>query len=183
MAILKVLPNKPLTLSLKFPLPIEKQGKWGLQYLYTLSEPDALIYLPPIAHDEIQKLHAGPGEPFILTKSIGQGNQAQWKVERIQQPSAPANVSKPERPVEVQNGPIAPKSSTNGKVPAIMQAPEVLQTRQSKAMAKQLIAAIDAGIAAIAYAKSQNFPLELTSRDICAIAISGSIQQFREGVY
>jgi hypothetical protein len=25
--------------------------------------------------------------------------------------------------------------------------------------------------------------LELTSRDICAIAISGSIQQFREGVY
>jgi hypothetical protein len=64
-----------------------------------------------------------------------------------------------------------------------MQAPEVLSTRQSKAMARQLIAAIDAGIAATAYAKAQNFPLELTSRDICAIAISGSIQQFREGVY
>ncbi len=89
----------------------------------------------------------------------------------------------PERPVTDPIG-VVRSIPQNGKVPvAVMQAPEQLQTRQSKAMAKQLIAAIDAGIAATAYAKSQNFPLELTSRDICAIAISGSIQQFREGVY
>ena len=136
----------------------------------------------PLTHEEIQKLHAGPGEPFTLTKSIGQGNQAVWKVERIQ-PSGPVNVSSQSRPVAAITSSSTPKSITNVKPVAVMQAPEVLSTRQSKAMARQLIAAIDAGIAATAYAKAQNFPLELTSRDICAIAISGSIQQFREGVY
>jgi hypothetical protein len=128
MAIIKIIPNKPLTLSLKFPSPIEKQGKWGLQYLYTLSEPDGVIYLPPIAHDEIQKLHAGAGEPFTILKTIGHGNQAQWKVERIVQnqgqnggnvqpdvqPSAPANVSNPERPAPAFVPREQPKSITNG---------------------------------------------------------------------
>jgi hypothetical protein len=180
--IVKVQPNKPLTLSLQYPSAIEKQGKYGLQFLYTLENGDGL-FVPPIAHQEIQSLHVGANEPFTLLKTIGQGNQAVWKVERIvTRPDGPQN-AKQNRPASEVTLP-APKISTNGRAPvAVMQAPEVLQTRQSKAMAKQLIAAIDAGIAAIAYAKSQNFPLELTSRDICAIAISGSIQQFREGVY
>lgn len=182
MAIIRPEPNKPLTLSLKYASAQEKQGKYGKQFLYTV-EPNDVIYLPPIAHDEIQKLHAGPGEPFTLTKSIGQGNQAQWKVERIT-PSAPLK-AETERPVSQIGVTLTPKSSTNGKAPiAVMPAAApTLSTPQSKAMLRQLIAAIDAGIAATAYAKSQNFPLELTSRDICAIAISGSIQQFREGVY
>jgi hypothetical protein len=171
---------------LKYRNVYEKKANGQIEFKYTLENGDALL-VPPIAHEEIQQLHAGDGEPFTILKTIGQGNQAIWKVERIVQSDGPAKLKvsvNPGRPVPTTE---QPKSITNGKAPvsvvSVMQAPEVLSTRQSKAMARQLIAAIDAGIAAVAYAKSQNFPLELTSRDICAIAISGSIQQFREGVY
>ena len=182
MAIIRPEPNKPLTVSLLYASAKEKLGRNGMDFMYTLVGGNAL-FVPPIAHAEIQALHAGPGEPFTLTKSIKQGNQAQWKVERIA-PSAPQK-AETERPVSQIGVTLSPKSSTNGKasVAVMPAAAPTLSTPQSKAMLRQLIAAIDAGIAATAYAKSQNFPLELTSRDICAIAISGSIQQFREGVY
>jgi hypothetical protein len=191
-------PNKPLTVSLLYPSAKEKQGRSGIDFMYTLVGGNAL-FVPPIAHDEIQKLHAGPGEPFTLTKTIGQGNQAVWKVERLTrkdteshseahkriygtQPSGPEK-AEPNRPTE--NGRIAPKSITNGKatVAVMPAAAPTLATPQSRALARQLIAAIDAAIAATAYAKTQNFPFELTSRDICALAITGGIQVFKEGVY
>jgi len=180
--ILKPVPNQPLTLSLQYPSAIEKQGKYGKQFLYTLEGGD-IIYLPPVAHDEIQKLHAGPGEPFTLTKSIGKGNQAVWKVERIIQPSDPANVSIPSRPDS--QAPIAPKSITNGKAPvAVMPATApTLATPQSKTLIRQLIATIDAVKVARDYAKQQGIDFEPTSRDICALAITGGIQVFKEGVY
>jgi hypothetical protein len=179
MAIIKPLPNVPLTVSLKYSSAKEKPGKYGLQFLYTLENGDAL-FVPPIAHDEIQKLHAGPGEPFTLLKTIGQGNAAVWKVERIQ-PSAPAK-AEPTRPAPLLKAGNGNQPTTNGRV-AVMPAPAPLTTPQSRALANQLIAAIAAGIAATAYARSQNFPFELTSRDICALAITGGIQSFKEGAY
>jgi hypothetical protein len=121
MAIIKIIPNKPLIVNLMYPSAKEKQCRAGIDFMYTLQGGHAL-FVPPIAHDEIQKLHAGPGEPFTLTKTIGQGNQAVWKVERM---SAP--VPTPERPAmstpkaAANNQPIAPKSITNGRV-AVMPA-------------------------------------------------------------
>jgi hypothetical protein len=182
--ILQIHPDQPLKLSLKYRNAYEKTVNGSVQFKYTLDNGD-ILYLPPIAHAEIQSLNPAAREPFTLTKSIAQGNQAVWKVERIQ-PSAPVENKLPKRPALAasESTTVTPKPITNGvKAVSVMPTPEPLSTRQSKAMARQLIAAIDAGIAAVAYAKSQNFPLELTSRDICAIAISGSIQQFREGVY
>lgn len=182
--IIKILPNKPLTLSLQFSSAIEKQGKYGLQFLYTLENGDGL-YLPPIAHAEIQSLHVGPREPFTLTKSIGQGNQAQWKVERIVQPSAPAKADL-ERPaaVGVLNSTASiQQHTTKAPVRVMPAAAPSLTTPQSRAMVKQLFAAIDAIKLATDYAKSQQVPFEPTSRDICALAITGGIQVFKEGVY
>jgi hypothetical protein len=180
--ILTIEPDKPLSVSLKYRNAYEKQVNGAVQFKYTLENGDALL-VPPIAHEEIQQLHAGAGEPFTILKTIEEGKQAVWKVERIGKPGAPEKAINTERPASHPIG-VSRSIPQNGKTPvAVMQTPEPLSTRQSKAMARQLIAAIDAGIAAVAYAKSQNFPLELTSRDICAIAISGSIQQFREGVY
>jgi hypothetical protein len=192
MAIIKIIPNKPLIVNLLYASAKEKQGQYGLQYLYTLEGGHAL-FVPPIAHDEIQKLHAGPGEPFTLTKSIGEGNQAVWKVERVvqndrnvqpvAQPSAPST-DETKRPASDVNA-VVPKFTTNGnkQVAVMPAAAPTLATPQSRTLARQLIAAIDAGIAATAYAKTQNFPFELTSRDICALAITGGIQVFKEGVY
>jgi hypothetical protein len=199
--IVKVEPNKPLALSLKYSSAQEKQGKYGKQFLYTLSEPDGVIYLPPIAHDEIQKLHAGPGEPFTLTKTIGQGNQAQWKVERIIAPGDPVGADQPDRPAQLLNerNYIAPKSITFQSTPdkgdrqqsitkgkstvAVIPTAPTLATPQSKTLIRQLIATIDAVKVARDYAKQQGVDFEPTSRDICALAITGGIQVFKEGVY
>ncbi len=203
MAIIKPVPNKPLTLSLQFPSAIEKQGKYGLQFLYTLTNGD-LIYLPPIAHQEIQSLHPGPSEPFTLTKTIGEGNQAVWKVERCvrknteshadahkriygnQPDGSEKNAPIPNRPAsELNRNNIAPKSITNGKPPvAVMPlAAPSLTTPQSRAMVKQLFAAVDACKLTKDYAKTQGIEFEPTADIICRVAITAGIQVFREGAY
>ncbi len=170
-------------MSLKYVSAQEKEGKYGKQFLYTLAEPDGVIYLPPIAHQEIQSLHPGPGEPFTLLKTIGQGNQAVWKVERIA-PSGSGNANQ-NHSEAVANPEHQPKSITNGKAPvAVMPAAApTLATPQSKTLIRQLIATIDAVKVARDYAKQQGVDFEPTSRDICALAITGGIQVFKEGVY
>lgn len=186
MAIIKVEPNKPLTLSLKYASAIEKEGKYGKQFLYTLAEPDGVIYLPPIAHQEIQSLHPGPGEPFTLTKTIGQGNQAVWKVERIATPDGPPLEAQTSRPVIPER--IAPKSITNGNgnkspVRVMPNAAPTLTTRQSSAIVRQLIAAVDACKLTQEYARSQGMTFEPNADIICRLAITSGIQSFKEGVY
>jgi hypothetical protein len=196
MAIIKIVPNKPLTVNLLYPSAKEKKGHSGIDFMYTLEGGHAL-FVPPIAHDEIQKLHAGPGEPFTLTKTIGPGNQAVWKVERIlqnqgqngenvglvRQPSDPANMSIPSRPVdEVPNG-CSPKSITKAPVTVMPAAAPSLTTPQSRAMVKQLFAAVDACKLTQDYAKQQGIEFEITSDIICRVAITAGIQVFREGVY
>ena len=185
MSIIKVEPNKPLTLSLKNPIGQEVKGQYGIQFKYSL-EPNDLIYLPPIAHAEIQNLHAGPGEPFTLLKTIGHGNQAVWKVERIATPDGPPLEAETSRPVAPER--IAQKSITNGNgskspVRVMPNSTATLSTRQSSAMVRQLIAAVDACKLAQDYAKSQDIDFEITSDIICRVAITGGIQSFKEGVY
>ncbi len=183
MAIIRPEPNKPLTVNLLYPSAKEKQGRSGIDFMYTLVGGNAL-FVPPVAHAEIQNLHAGPGEPFTLTKSIGQGNQAVWKVERIIQPDGPEN-AKQDRPALRQLSGLAQQPITNGKAPvAVMPATApTLATPQSKTLIRQLIATIDAVKVARDYAKQQGVEFEPTSRDICALAITGGIQVFKEGVY
>jgi hypothetical protein len=184
--IVKVQPNKPLIVNLLYASAIEKQGKYGLQFLYTLDNGDGL-FVPPIAHQEIQSLHVGPGEPFTLLKTIGQGNQAVWKVERVIRPDGPENANQ-NRPAPTSQTSIAPKSITNGKAPvAVMPtaAPTVapISTPQSKTLLRQLIAAIEVTHAAKIYAKGLGMDIEFTGTDIRALAITGGIQVFKEGVY
>jgi hypothetical protein len=177
MAIIRPEPNKPLTINLKYRNVYEKKVDGQIEFKYTLDNGDAL-FVPPIAHDEIQKLHAGAGEPFTLTKSIGQGNQAVWKVERIVQPDGPENANQ-NRPAPAT----LPKSITNGRVAVMPATAPTLATPQSKTLIRQLIATIDAVKVARDYAKQQGVEFEPTSRDICALAITGGIQVFKEGTY
>jgi hypothetical protein len=53
-----------------------------MQFLYTLANGDGL-FVPPIAHDDIQSLHVEAGEPFTLLKS-DRGGKITWSVERVQ---------------------------------------------------------------------------------------------------
>jgi hypothetical protein len=181
MAIIKPLPNVPLTLSLANPNAEEVKGQYGIQFKYRLDGGN-LIYLPPLAHAEIQALHAGPGEPFTLLKTIGQGNAANWKVEWIVQPDGPPP-PRFDRPAPASVTREQPKSITKSPVAVMPAAGPTPSTPQSRTLANQLIAAIAAVKVARAYADQQGVPFEPTSRDICALAITGGIQVFKEGVY
>jgi hypothetical protein len=84
MAIIRLESNKPRQIILKYKGGMEKQGRHGMEYLYKLESGDVL-YLPPVAHAEIQALHVDAGEPFVLLKSEATGTVT-WTVERIPQP-------------------------------------------------------------------------------------------------
>lgn len=85
--------NKPYTLSLKYKSAKEQTGRYGLQFLYTLSNGDAL-FVPPVAHQEIQSLNLSAEEPFILTKKAD-GAKVTWIVERAPQPAGGPQLVKP----------------------------------------------------------------------------------------
>ncbi len=185
--ILKIEPDQPLTMSLKYRNAYEKKVNGSVQFKYTLENGD-ILYLPPLAHAEIQSLNPAAREPFTLLKSIGHGNQAVWKVERIQ-PSAPVESELPARPDVRFESPnknyTAPKSITNGKAPVSVMpaAAPTLSTRQSSAIVRQLIAAVDACKVTQDYAKSQGMTFEPNADIICRLAITSGIQSFKEGVY
>ena len=77
MPILKLSPNKPYTLALRYTQPKDSPGKYGMQFMYTLSN-GSILYLPPVAHQEIQSLHLGIDEPFTIQHTITNGNAATW---------------------------------------------------------------------------------------------------------
>jgi hypothetical protein len=86
MSIIRLESNKPRQITLKYKSPKEKPSRSGvgMEYLYTLDNGDGL-FLPPVAHAEIQALHVDAGEPFVLLKSEATGTIT-WTVERIPQP-------------------------------------------------------------------------------------------------
>jgi hypothetical protein len=84
MAIVRLESNKPRQITLKYKGGMEKPGRYGMEYLYKLENGDVL-YLPPVAHAEIQALHVDAGEPFVLLKSE-ESSKITWTVERILQP-------------------------------------------------------------------------------------------------
>jgi hypothetical protein len=98
MAIFKFETGTTYTLRLKYKSALEKPGKWGIQFLYTLSTGE-VMFVPPIAHEAIQALHVGQDEPFLLTKK-SEGSRTVWVIERVPQPPAPpvrAEAAPPEK--------------------------------------------------------------------------------------
>jgi hypothetical protein len=132
MPILKLQPNQTYRIGLKFKSATEKNGQWGKQFQYTLSD-GHILYLPPVAHAEVQSLNVGLDEPFTIRKTIGPGNAAVWSVERI-----PGEVPAP-KPVAA-----AQSIARTGAIPA----PPSLTTRESIRVFQQLCAVIQAAKAA-----------------------------------
>lgn len=162
MPILKILPNQPYSIALKYSGATEKPGKWGMQFQYVLSD-GSILYLPPIAHAEIQGLKPAPLEPFTLTKRIDQGNAAVWSVERIQQPIHPANGQ--------------PKPMPARTIQSAIPIPPSLTTPQSIELFLQLCAVIQIAKAAEEFGKSIGRETRFESADIRAMAISGFIDK------
>ena len=72
MAILKLQPGKPETISLRYKSPREVKSHSGaVEFQYNLLSGD-ILYLPPIGKSEIDSLSLAGSEPFTITKTIGQ---------------------------------------------------------------------------------------------------------------
>lgn len=85
MAILKLEPNKPRQIALRFREPKEVNGRKGREFQYSL-QGGYTLYLPPIAADEIRSLNLDPGESFTILQSVGEGDAVKYEVERVPQP-------------------------------------------------------------------------------------------------
>ncbi len=168
MAIIRLKDNNQMRISLKYVSAKETLPKngGGMEYLYTLSSGD-VMFLPAMAHQEIQSLKPMAGEPFILSKQIGPGNSVLWGVERI--PGEPVPAPKPVAAAR------AISASTT------VAPPPSLTTRESIRIFNQLVATIQATQAAEQFAASINFPVKFGPDDVRAMAISGFIEQSRNG--
>ena len=168
MSILKLQPGKPYEIALKYKGPKETTGLSGKQFLYTLVSPaNHIMYVPPVAHEEIQSLKAEPGELFTLTKTIGQNGVHQYEVQRI--PGQPAPIHKPMATAQAIS---SPKT-----VP--IPDPPTLTTDESRRIFRQLVATIQACQAAEQFSNQIDYPVSFGPEDIRAMAISGFIEQSR----
>lgn len=79
--ILKLEPNQPYTLSLKYPTGKQVDGNWGPQLRWILGNGD-LLYTPMELGPQIEDLGIRPGQSFQLTK-IQRGKSFEWRAERI----------------------------------------------------------------------------------------------------
>lgn len=160
MSILKLGTNSPVQIALKYRSAKEANGKWGMQYLYTLSTGD-ILYLPPVAHDLVKALNPAPGEAFLLEKTITAGNAIAWSVERVSHPPQPVP---------------APVAISKSVTRAAASSPS-LTTPQSQQLFRQLVATIEAVRAAEEFSISIDRPVKFESQDIRALAISSFIEQ------
>jgi len=166
MSIIRLQDNCQMRIALKYPSPRERKNGHGMEYLYTLANGDAM-YLPPMAHQEIQSLKPLSGEFFTLAKLKGQGNEISWTVERIPGEPKPAPVHKPMA--------AARTISASPGIPI----PPSLTTREGQRIFLQICATVLAVKAAEEFSISIGRPVVFAPEDIRAMGISGFIEQSR----
>jgi hypothetical protein len=84
-AILKLEPNTPTELTLKYSNGMDVTGKFGPQVLFTLTG-GLRLYVPQEVGEEIRALTLAPGQPFLITKRSVSGQKTVWTVERKHAP-------------------------------------------------------------------------------------------------
>ena len=167
--VLKFETDQPQVIKLKYRTGKEfnRNGYRGFTYT-TVS--GLLAFFPPEADKEIQALHLDAGQPIRITKK----SSGAWDIERVAgDHQLPAGTT--DRPHVPSEGALLNQNhTTNGSAPP-------LTTRESQAFYRQLVASIEAAKSAQEHAARIGYPVTFSSEDIRALAISGFIQQAREG--
>jgi hypothetical protein len=138
-----------------------RYAKSGKESLFTLQD-GKLLYLPVQVAEHFHTAKIQPGELVQITKTKTESG-IHYDFKRLEE-NGPANLY------------VVP-----GSEPAHQPVKPELTTPQSRLMARQLIAAIEAVNAAEKFGLSINREVRFTSEDIRAIAISCAIQGFRDG--
>ncbi len=160
-------PNIPQQVALLYLAGKPIETARGPRVMFSLKGGKKLFVDPPVAK-LITELGAAKGEPISICKREGG-----FEVKRVESGEPSAKVTS--RPPDgfSQNGP----NGTDHTAPVAL-----LMTGQSQLLMRQLVASIEAVHAAEKHGELIGRPVRFTSEDIRAIAISGFIQQSREGM-
>ena len=198
---LRLQPNVPAEVALKFRDGREVEGAYGPQVMFTLVD-GRKIYLNPGPAERIRELGLRPGEFFTICKRQTNGNSVRWEVTRLDPPAAngngharrehaappaPAYASNLERQLansiehvasRKANGHANGHANGNGAAASAL-APAV--SLHGAAMTAALRVSIDALAEARSYAKRRHgVEVDFTSEDIRTVAATLFIQVQRE---
>lgn len=177
--------DTPLIVSLDFGSDgIEKEGKHGVDYMYTCNNDDAIMFLPPDARNALRIAGVQPGEEIALIKRKA-GKQTLWEIQRVEEepdprPAPPRTTRQLAAAAATRAAAPAPSSAqASGAVvrdPATVTQPArptaVQQPTATAQLAAALCAAIDAAVEAETYANRKGLKLQMSADDIRAMALS-----------
>lgn len=169
--------NVPLIVRLDFGADgVPREGRTGTDYMYTVNDDAAIMFLPPQAAAAIRATGAQAGDEIAIVKR-GAGARATWEVERVEE--EPADAYEPPPPPRQQPARSAPATPTRQPQPQAQQPPAGQQAAASQ-LAGALCAAIDATIEAQRYAARKTLALQFAPEDIRAFALSIYIASRKE---
>lgn len=171
--ILRFEANTPVEVALLYPEGRNVEGQYGDQVLFSLTD-DRKMYVPPIVADRIKALGVRPRENFTITKKQT-GRKVEWQVERTLEDQLQRSVEQRRGPQVVEPPPTAPP-------PAEFEQQGKAASPDSNLMTAALMTAIDATIAAEAYARSKGQPLKFAEANIQALASTIYIQHSKGAV-
>lgn len=178
MPILKLEPNKPYTIALKYPTAKQVDGTWGPQLRWILSNGD-LLYTPMVVGPQIEDLAIRPGQPFTITK-ITSGRSFNWIAEKcgngLNKNGAPGP-----RPIPQRTATPGPHETHKTPIASILEAAEPLDGIPTSIPLTRLEDALKTAVAAAAaaetYGKSIGYSVRFAPSDIKSLGISVYIGQ------
>ncbi len=173
--VIKPQPDIPVIVKLdKGPEGQEREGRFGIDYQYTVNDDRCVMWLPKEARDRLVRCGAQAGDEVQIVKSL-RGLMAQWSVQVMPDSNELAPSPSQDRPVPAQarpNGYVNGHGNGHYAGHAQPPRPEANISPIAQQLAGCLRAAVDACVETEAYAKSKGMPLEFCSEDIRAMALS-----------
>ena len=106
--------NLPVQVALAYDNGILKQdGRFGDYWIYTLAD-ERVMFVPPIVHDQIEKLKIARGQAFSITKQekrVGNKRVIEWLVDHTEGPEAA------DKPAHAE---CSPRTQPEPPVPALL---------------------------------------------------------------
>lgn len=202
--ILRPLMNVPITLALRYATPLEVEGRYGNQMMFTVMHQgeEKLIFFDPTTAQRITDLGLAAGEQVTITKqesNQGRKKGIQWQIERKPEgqrqggsPAAADSAASRKPREQSESQPIEAQRNTaaaRGQVVAMPGGAAAAETElmplrtASEVMGAAMRAAIDALVIAGEYAATRGFSLKWNEEDVRATAASIYIQHHRDASF
>jgi hypothetical protein len=165
MAILRIEPNRPYTIALKYPAGKQVTNNFGADQLQWILTNGSVLYTPLIVGAQIDELGVKPGESFTLTKQKN-ANGVKWIAAHIQKNRGEHSAVSAGTPVQHKTNTVAmllDEAESLDGIPV-----SVPSTRLEDA----LKTAVRAAAAAEQYGKSIGYSVRFAPADIKSLGIS-----------